>query len=75
MSREDEDAILDLLYILAYWSGLAKFCMHTDSSLQELESATTALGNLLRHFADVVCPHYKTFETDSKVAAVTISTL
>ena len=43
--------------------------MHTDSSLRELESATTALGNLLRHFANVVCPHYKTFETDSEVAA------
>lgn len=54
---------------MAYWEGTAKFRMHTDSSLKELQLITTAMGNCLRHFADVVCSHYKTVETDSEVAS------
>ncbi|KAJ7581570.1 hypothetical protein C8J56DRAFT_1102833, partial [Mycena floridula] len=64
--KEDEQSILDLLYVSVYWHGLAKLRMHTDSSLAELELVTKALGNCLRHFADITCQHYKTVETDKE---------
>ena len=43
--------------------------MHTDSSLEEFRTVTKALGNCLRHFAEVTCTHYNTFETDREVTA------
>jgi hypothetical protein len=68
-NQADEAAILDLLYLCVYWHGLAKLRMHTDSSLTELDTATKALCNCIRHFAVVVCPHYDTFELPSELAA------
>jgi len=43
--------------------------MHTDSSLEELEDVTKALGNCFCHFAEVICPRYDTFETDKEAEA------
>ncbi|KAJ7579392.1 hypothetical protein C8J56DRAFT_1169724 [Mycena floridula] len=68
-SKEDEDFILDLLYLAAYWHGLAKMRMHTESSVMVLETVTKALSNSLRHFAEVICTHYSTLETDAEFGA------
>ncbi|KAH9931348.1 uncharacterized protein B0H18DRAFT_1116505 [Fomitopsis serialis] len=55
-----------LLFTLAYWHGLAKLRMHTDSSLALLDTATTALGEALRQFEAVTCPAFTTQESSAE---------
>ncbi len=43
--------------------------MHTESSLKVLEQVHVALGNSIRHFADVTCSAFQTVETDKEYAA------
>lgn len=57
------EQILDLLYVLAAWHASAKLRMHTESSLNILDSWTTALGQHLRHFQRVTCAAFDTHET------------
>jgi hypothetical protein len=47
---------------MAHWHGLAKLRMHHDLTLDIMESVTACLGKLLRLFADVTCPAFKTRE-------------
>jgi hypothetical protein len=55
-------AVLDLLFVMAHWHGLAKLCMHHDVTLDIMELLTISLGRLLRLFRDVMCPAFKTKE-------------
>jgi hypothetical protein len=55
-------AVLDLLFVMAHWHGLAKLRMHHDVTLDIMESLTVSLGKLLRSFRDVTCPAFKTKE-------------
>jgi len=55
-------AVLDLLFVMAHWHGLAKLRMHHDVTLDIMESLTAHLGKLLRLFKDVTCPAFKTKE-------------
>jgi hypothetical protein len=41
---EDNDEILQLLFVFAHWHGLAKLRMHTDQTLALLDEATALLG-------------------------------
>jgi len=69
-SVDDESGcLLDLLFIFATWHGLAKLRIHTDSTLQLLEWATTALGKQFRHFKSMVCSRYDTKELTREAAA------
>lgn len=61
--------VLDLLFALADWHALAKLRLHTDTSLNHLQSATTILGSRLRHFVRHVCPLYDTRELPKEEAA------
>ncbi|KAG6906099.1 hypothetical protein DXG01_015940 [Tephrocybe rancida] len=61
--------LIKLLFELATWHGLAKLKMHTDSTLQDLDSSLTRLGNDLRHFKKVTCANYVTRELPGEVAA------
>jgi hypothetical protein len=61
-------AIVDLLYTLTDWHALAKLAIHTDSTLERLEIATTQLGDQIRHFSDVIGPEFTTFETPAELA-------
>ncbi|EPQ53856.1 hypothetical protein GLOTRDRAFT_78904, partial [Gloeophyllum trabeum ATCC 11539] len=61
--------VLDVLYLLAEWHALAKLRMHTDTSLQLLDSATTALGKKLRSFKSGTCAAFDTRETERECAA------
>ena len=61
-------SVIKLLFIFATWHALAKLHIHTDTSLRLLDTATTALGNALRHFAYVTCPEFDTFETAAEHA-------
>ncbi|KIJ42878.1 hypothetical protein M422DRAFT_91855, partial [Sphaerobolus stellatus SS14] len=54
--------IRTLLFTLCEWHGLAKLRMHTDATLERLESATSRLGTIVRKFAAVTCPQFDTEE-------------
>lgn len=64
-----DKTISSLLYVLAYWHGLAKMRIHTESSLTTLDHATTVLGAELRYFEGMTCPEFTTHETSSEAAA------
>lgn len=46
---------MTLLFELATWHGLAKLRMHTDTTLDFLDSSTIRLGQLLRDFNATTC--------------------
>ena len=54
--------VQELLFILAYWHGLAKLRMHTDETLQILDAVMQSLGDKLRKFVSVTCPVFSTKE-------------
>ncbi|KAG2084375.1 uncharacterized protein F5147DRAFT_782501 [Suillus discolor] len=61
--------LLDLLFTMAHWHGLAKLCMHSDFTLEILDQQTTDLGEKFRHFKSKVCTAYHTQELDHEVNA------
>lgn len=54
--------VLDLLFLLAHWHGLAKLRIHTDLTLDILDQTTTSLGKTLRDFQRNTCSAYNTRE-------------
>lgn len=66
---------MTLLYTLAYWHGLAKMRLHTDSSVALFEDSTSALGVRLRHFAYATSPCFSTKETEKEHEARTRAAL
>ena len=62
-----QDSILNLLYSLADWHSLAKLYYQSDTTLAQLLLATQILGIQIRHFAKVVCPAFRTKETDTEL--------
>lgn len=65
----DNKVILDLLFELATWHGLAKLRLHTESTLHVLDTSTTRLGHIVRHFKATTCHNYDTRELPSEKAA------
>ena len=61
--------IIDLLFKLATWHGLAKLRLHIKSTIRYLESSTSRIGSLLRRFQSVTCEAYVTRELPSEEAA------
>lgn len=61
--------ILRLLYRLCEWHALAKLRMHTDPSLDHLDSLTQELGTLTREFRDKTCQSFETKELPREAAA------
>ncbi|KAG2054377.1 hypothetical protein BDR06DRAFT_982438 [Suillus hirtellus] len=59
--------LLDLLFIMAHWHGLAKLRMHSDLTLEILNQQTTNLGEKFRHFKSKVCTMYYTQELNHEV--------
>lgn len=55
--------------MLAYWHGLAKLRMHTDLSLDLLDSLTTELGHALRKFSNEICLAFPTKELKRELDA------
>lgn len=60
---------MTLLYRTAEWHGLAKLRMHTDSSLDLLESLTTEFGLLMQSFQELTCSDFATMELPRETAA------
>ena len=61
--------VMDLLFTMAHWHGLAKLRMHSDLTLDILDKLTTDLGDRFREFKAEVCPAYQTQELDREVDA------
>ncbi|KAG2342776.1 hypothetical protein BDR05DRAFT_1000744 [Suillus weaverae] len=59
--------VIDLLFIMVHWHGLAKLCMHSNLTLQILDDQTTELGEHLRLFKAKVCSAYNTQELDREL--------
>lgn len=53
--------------MLATYHALGKLRLHTDDTLSYWEIVIRLLGDLLRHFRDVICPCYVTKETTREV--------
>ncbi|KAG6906179.1 hypothetical protein DXG01_015412 [Tephrocybe rancida] len=56
------ELIQKLLFACAHWHALAKLCMHTDHTVNLLESVTASLGELFREFVGSTCAAYVTYE-------------
>lgn len=54
--------VMDMLFTLAVWHALAKLRLHTDSTLAGLETETSVLGKVIRHFLRTTCEAYATKE-------------
>ena len=63
------EIVLDLLFTLATWHAYAKLRLHTSTTLNTLEKATTLLGTILRHFSRTTCDAYRTMELPQEEAA------
>ncbi|KAG2740084.1 hypothetical protein P692DRAFT_201872694 [Suillus brevipes Sb2] len=61
--------VLDLLFELATWQGLAKLRIHTDSTLSFLDTSTTRIGKVLRRFVSETEKEYDTYDLPSEEAA------
>lgn len=48
---------------------MAKLRLHTETTVQDLESSTARLGELLRDFQKTVCSEYKTYNLPTEEAA------
>ncbi|TFK50717.1 hypothetical protein OE88DRAFT_1630361 [Heliocybe sulcata] len=59
----------NLLFALAEWHASAKLRLHTESTLQQLESSTSYLGTQLHHFVNNTCPCFDTKELPREEAA------
>ena len=60
---------MDLLFELVTWHGLAKLHLHTESTVQALESSTTQLGIALCKFQSMTCAEFVTCHLPSEEAA------
>jgi hypothetical protein len=63
------EIVMTLLYRLAEWHALAKLRMHTDPTLDFLDSITSILGRELRRFRQIVCSAYSTKDLPKEKAA------
>ncbi|KAF9044315.1 hypothetical protein BJ165DRAFT_1347384, partial [Panaeolus papilionaceus] len=59
----------ELLYTASKWHALAKLRMHTETSLQRLDTLTTDFGVQMRRFRDTTCAVYQTVELPKEAAA------
>ncbi|KAF8835853.1 hypothetical protein BDN67DRAFT_992306 [Paxillus ammoniavirescens] len=62
--------ILKLMFLLGHWHGLAKLQMHTDETLNILESITKNLGDELHKFVSETCPAFSAKELRQSGGAV-----
>lgn len=60
---------MELLFLLAYWQGMAKLRLHTEQTLAILNNITRSLGISLRAFKKDTCTTYQTKELPREAAA------
>jgi hypothetical protein len=54
--------VLTLLFTCVHWHALTKLRMHTDETLDLLDTVTVKLGKQLHHFQEHTCGAFKTQE-------------
>ncbi|PPR04570.1 hypothetical protein CVT24_012034 [Panaeolus cyanescens] len=69
LPQQHNTIVMNMLFIMSTWHGLAKLRLHTDSTLAALTENTRRLGSILREFVKVVCPEYNTKDLPSEEAA------
>ena len=60
---------MELLFLLAYWQGMAKLRLHTKETLTILNNITRSLGISLHAFKKDTCTKYQTKELPQEAAA------
>lgn len=61
--------VMDLLFVMTHWHGLAKLRLHTDGTLEIMDGVTTSLGNNLREFEKRTCSAFVTRELQKEANA------
>ena len=61
--------LMKLLYRTSEWHGLAKLRMHTQATLEHLDSLTKEYGRLMRSFRELTCSQFHAKELPREVAA------
>ncbi|KAJ3887325.1 hypothetical protein GG344DRAFT_80858, partial [Lentinula edodes] len=61
--------LMTLLYRAAEWHALAKLRMHTEKTLDYMETLTYEFGKLMRQFQDLSNNSFQTYETDRETTA------
>lgn len=54
--------VLELLYTMVHWHGLAKLRMHHEQTLQIMDAVTVSVGEKLRRFTLDTCASFATKE-------------
>ncbi|KAG6914252.1 hypothetical protein DXG01_001450 [Tephrocybe rancida] len=62
-------SVINLLFQMAHWHGLAKLRLHSSFTMDLLDLKTTVLGDALRNFKQEVCPKFATRELRREAAA------
>jgi hypothetical protein len=62
LPQEYNQNLLDMLFTFGSWHGLVKLRLHTEHTLNLLDEATTALGDVLRAFLQDTCADIPTKE-------------
>ena len=60
---------MKILFRTAEWHALGKLRMHSDATLEHLNSLTKEFGLLMRQFRDLTCSDFQTFELPRERAA------
>ena len=60
-------AMLNLLYLLCHWHGSAKLWIHTDETLEIMDSVTKHLGDAICAFEADTCAAFSTRELKCEV--------
>ncbi|KAJ8088849.1 hypothetical protein PM082_014095 [Marasmius tenuissimus] len=66
---DHNNIVLDLLYDICTWHAYAKLRLHSETSIADMDSATTSLSKSLRRFKTAVCSAYITKELPKETAA------
>jgi hypothetical protein len=61
--------VQDLLWTMNEWYALAAMRLHTDTTITRLKEKRKSLGQMLRRFANTVCPLFKTKLLPREVAS------
>jgi hypothetical protein len=69
LDGDHNKCLMKLLYRTAEWHGFAKLRMHTQTTLEHLDSLTNEYGRLMRNFRDLTCLQFDTGELPREVEA------
>jgi hypothetical protein len=68
-TQRENTLLMNLLFDLATWHAYAKLRLHTDTTLNDFRTLTSALGRSVRMFIKDVCSQYDTTDLPHEMAA------